>query len=709
MVSVVLKVTAEVVAAQSTWGTGSSDDVCAQIASAVGSPLRITLDEAEQLRMSSFTVCDFEGLQVASSGPEPTAFSALLWRNHSNGRLAGASTSLEIQWRERAIYDVLMNVSTVGHYLVELRLEGELIGSSYSRGALLVQVSCPSYLTPLPDGTCHCELGTIRVPNERRCSPCPMRTSSVVGGKQCDACASGFYRVPSQSESLRCEECPHGAVCPHNSSLESILLLDGFWRLSPYSTDITMCAGINGSACLGGASGPQCAAGHTGVLCASCSETSSHFEPHAGVCLECPDASAHALGGACTLLAALVLLGLYLRPPAGLQWLSWQLHLVSELAHSIGLWSKLRITLVFFQCVAAAPSIYLLRTGYDESTRLYSWVIFDWQAVLLPADCLGAFHKRMLLSALVPLVAMLLLVGARLAAGCLRAEPISHSAVGAIHPCLLITFILTPSVSQIIFGAWDCFPVEWSSDERVYFLRAQPSIRCERTDGEYSSIVQSALVLALIWPAGSVVLFIVLASRARRRLLTHTTDRFVRSLWLLLDDFRPSAYLWASAELLTRCFLTGWVLLIPNEKSFLRLILAVLVSIASLLATMLCSPYRRREGNLLAVLSLFLLLVTYLISLFIKLLEELARHAEPDEFHAVYSQGIGSSGEEGALLLLLVFIMLLVLLLSVAWPLRNERWLRPLLLVASGLPPVLSLAPEHRWMMYLSHSYNGTE
>ena len=62
-VNVKLTVTADVVAAQSTWGSGAASKSCADIASTFDTNVTAIVGDLTTLE---FTLCDFEGLQVAS-------------------------------------------------------------------------------------------------------------------------------------------------------------------------------------------------------------------------------------------------------------------------------------------------------------------------------------------------------------------------------------------------------------------------------------------------------------------------------------------------------------------------------------------------------------------------------------------------------------------------------------------------------------------
>ena len=62
----------------------------------------------------------------------------------------------------------------------------------------------------------------------------------------------------------------------------------------------------------------------------------------------------------------------------------------------------------------------------------------------------------------------------------------------------------------------------------------------------------------------------------------------------------PSADFWASVELTQRSVLTGWLLLVPANLSFVRLIFAMLTAHGMFALTMAARPYRQPEDNKLA-------------------------------------------------------------------------------------------------------------
>ena len=121
------------------------------------------------------------------------------------------------------------------------------------------------------------------------CEPCPAFTSSAAGASACGACAVGYFRRMGRAASTaNCEACPVGAVCPWNTTVKTLQVQLGYWRLSPYSTAIEPCDGDNTtSPCVGGGSEGICAAGFLGPRCTYCSNSSTYYD--SGVCATCPN------------------------------------------------------------------------------------------------------------------------------------------------------------------------------------------------------------------------------------------------------------------------------------------------------------------------------------------------------------------------------------------------------------------------------------
>ena len=78
------------------------------------------------------------------------------------------------------------------------------------------------------------------------CNNCLARTSSFPASAECDVCDIHFYRLDAQTEASQstCVACPEkGMSCPMDTTLETIVVLPGHWRLSGWSREITRCEG----------------------------------------------------------------------------------------------------------------------------------------------------------------------------------------------------------------------------------------------------------------------------------------------------------------------------------------------------------------------------------------------------------------------------------------------------------------------------------
>ena len=68
-----------------------------------------------------------------------------------------------------------------------------------------------------------------------------------------------------------------------------------------------------------------------------------------------------------------------------------------------------------------------------------------------------------------------------------------------------------------------------------------------------------------------------------------------RASLLPVASYKTDYYFWEMVELVRRTILVGWMNLIPTDKTFLRLVVALLVSVASLTLLLSISPYTRAE------------------------------------------------------------------------------------------------------------------
>ena len=82
------------------------------------------------------------------------------------------------------------------------------------------------------------------------------------------------------------------------------------------------------------------------------------------------------------------------------------------------------------------------------------------------------------------------------------------------------------------------------------------------------------------------LLFLVLLAAARKAIITHQPTALSQALGVLWREYTPHLFFWGVVELIHRVSLTGFVLLIGEEATLIRLFLALLVNVAMLVAVL---------------------------------------------------------------------------------------------------------------------------
>lgn len=317
-------------------------------------------------------------------------------------------------------------------------------------------------------------------------------------------------------------------------------------------------------------------------------------------------------------------------------------------------------------------------------------------------------------------------------------------AIGVLPTCVLVAFVFLPTVSGGLFLSWSCVRYRATAgragsavDEYVSFLRADPAIQCS-TPNHYSeaheAIKELAWPLVIVWPVGMLLLCAALLVACRRALLRRQQTPLVAATRFLHADYDPGWFYWegtrhheaqalresaitstlscvltlrsnacacAVLELLRRTILTGWVLLVETEHAFLRLLIGLLISLASLAALLAARPYTRPEDSLLAGgVHLALVLLFELASL-CKLYESVIK----DTSAAAAASILGvPSAEVLVLPMLVVAWSMLLLLLFVSWHFLSQNASdRVLKLRSNRQMPTIRLPEGCRWALCLSH------
>jgi hypothetical protein len=180
--------------------------------------------------------------------------------------------------------------------------------------------------------------------------------------------------------SFDCKDCLSGATCSENTSLATVKLLPGHWRLSETSEVVSKCEDVSDlniqSPCKGGSDTSEyCREGHTGPLCKLCTEPKKYYLE--GSCVSCPAVEGRvmlvlgpAVGASLFVLSAGYTMAH--KNPIAYRWLvCWVNHFRMWL-QNVAFMPKLKLVVGFFQSIALLPPVY----GLSLPGWYYHWVSF---------------------------------------------------------------------------------------------------------------------------------------------------------------------------------------------------------------------------------------------------------------------------------------------------------------------------------------------
>jgi len=549
-----------------------------------------------------------------------------------------------------------------------------------------------------------CGVGLYQAESGAPCVPCEERTSSREGSTVCEVCAPQYYiekgEVPSSNN---CKRCPVGASCGWNTTVETMIVLEGYWRLSPFSPSISKCASgdtpnaTNATSCLGGNAGDETCASRTyGPMCQVCAQDAQYFS--AGRCLDCPEAGPGVAKGTAILLSILILAaaGVFIHEQHSPSFdfiavpLRLYVHQVKTYITQTGGVTKLKLTLAFVQVIAALESTYAV--GLPESWFRWTETLrfvgnLDWASWLVPSKCLvgGGMKMQLLVRGLAPLVVIFAMPvvplfislcsvkcegkpGARKSSRTMtndkdkpltRRQKVVEGLIKGLPASLVVSFCFTPSVSASIFRAWYCLSFAYDELEEHSFLAEDLSVRCDASDGEYGSIQTIAWVLVGIWPIGMVVAYALLLVPCHSLLHDETAESSLLDATAFLHrDYKTEYYWWEVISLMQRTTLTGWLLLLDVQLQFIRLLAALIISIAFLIAILACNPFKRRLDYCLAAGGQILFVCIFIGGIIVRLYEDIANDTVGSPELAYRFLGLQSSEEAVIIMICVSFTML---------------------------------------------------
>ena len=155
---------------------------------------------------------------------------------------------------------------------------------------------------------------------------------------------------------------------------------------------------------------------------------------------------------------------------------------------------------------------------------------------------------------------------------------------------------------------------------------------------------------------------------------------------------------WELVVLVERILLSGFLLVIPDHRQLLRIVIAMLLTTMSAILTLLTMPYRRLPHNYYSVASHVALQCLFLGGLLVKFRADvtqmlLALGSDP----SLADNVVGFSSSDNIVSLMIGFIIaaLVAIVLVVARQLREEQNIPVILCV--GARPTLELGEELNW------------
>merc|ERR1712151_1196003 len=105
----------------------------------------------------------------------------------------------------------------------------------------------------------------------------------------------------------------------------------------------------------------------------------------------------------------------------------------------------------------------------------------------------------------------------------------------------------------------------------------------------------------------------------RRVLRSGRSNALATATKFLTGGYHNHVYFWEAIELFRRLAVSGFVLLIPYDQIYWRIIMALAVSIPILVLTAFIKPLKRSEDNMLSIISQCILIFAYIICLLIRI------------------------------------------------------------------------------------------
>jgi hypothetical protein len=248
----------------------------------------------------------------------------------------------------------------------------------------------------------------------------------------------------------------------------------------------------------------------------------------------------------------------------------------------------------------------------------------------LAAECVGGFATQLALVATVPLIMVAFLAGtiaglyvAHYNFSCgecfgetfsSRSEAARRGLAASTPIVLFLLFCFLPAVSREAFLSFACDGFGYNDANSSlttngfegdhYFLRADFRVRCSHgsfVNPIYENIRTFGVFFVIVWPICITLAFALLLFAARSSITHRRPTRLYRATKFLHVEYNPRAFWWEIYDTVRKLILTGFLLLIPPLLAFVRLFLALIISVGHLVLLLSTKPYENPWDSVAAL------------------------------------------------------------------------------------------------------------
>eukprot|EP00966_Prymnesium_polylepis_P177949 4120798-Prymnesium_polylepis.1 len=109
--------------------------------------------------------------------------------------------------------------------------------------------------------------------------------------------------------------------------------------------------------------------------------------------------------------------------------------------------------------------------------------------------------------------------------------------------CLLITFVVVPSIGNRVFKTFNCDSIRYDSSSSRRYLKDDLAMSCDGS--EYAAPFNTAIVKLIVWPVGTPALYTLLLWFSRKAIRDHVPTPLSRATAFIYADLKTNAFWWS--------------------------------------------------------------------------------------------------------------------------------------------------------------------